>query len=81
MNAPSPLVVGCFEITEVSQGRWKVKNTLTDIEHVTYGTEEEVRAELSKQSDRWKVKFSETKTPRLQNVAWKGNNPTWKKRT
>lgn len=46
--------VGCFEVVQLSEFRWKVTNTLTTCEHVTHAsTEEEMVAQLEIQSDAW----------------------------
>lgn len=50
--------VGIFEVEEVTRGRWKVLNKLTQVPHVTYGTEAEVREQLEIQSAKWKAKVS-----------------------
>lgn len=54
------MIVGCFEVTKVSTGRWRVVNTLTEFVHVTYGSEEEIRGELTKQSDAWEKRVAES---------------------
>lgn len=53
-----PVVVGCFELHKESGERWKVRNTLTRVEHRTYGTYEEVLENLQKQSTMWVEKFA-----------------------
>lgn len=51
--------VGCFEVREVSDGKWRVKNTLTGSEHATYGTRDDVVEQLTRQSDLWKQKLDD----------------------
>lgn len=51
--------IGCFQVTEVLSGKWRVKNTLTGIEHHCFGTEAEVVEQLTKQAELWKQKFDE----------------------
>lgn len=71
------ITIGCFEVEEVSPGRWKVKNTRTTFEHVTYGTETEVREILTKQSAEWERKFAglDTKKPKVRGSAWRNKPP------
>jgi hypothetical protein len=52
------MLIGCFEVELLSRGRWRVRNTLTTYEHVTYGTEEEIREVLEQQSVAWKKRFA-----------------------
>lgn len=62
--------IGVFEVEEVTRGRWKVLNTLTQIPHVTYGTEEEVREQLELQSAKWRDKLA-GKVPQRESP-WRG---------
>lgn len=50
--------VGCFEIEETRPGRWRLRNTRTTFEHVTFGTEAEVREQALLQSEAWERKFA-----------------------
>lgn len=58
------IVIGIFEVTELSVGRWRVVNTRTEFVHVTYGTEDEIRPLLEKQSADWEKRFADA-------AAWK----------
>lgn len=50
--------VGIFDLEPLTPGRWRVMNTTTRIEHVTYGTEEEVTKMLTIQSEAWQRKLA-----------------------
>lgn len=50
--------IGCFEVEPDGEGRWRCTNTLTEFVHVTYGTEDEVREVLTKQSADWERKLA-----------------------
>ena len=49
--------IGCFVINELSPGRWKVVNTLTQVEHVTYGTLDELESLLQQQTRAWQARL------------------------
>lgn len=40
-----------YEVTPLTSGRWKVVNTENAHEYVTYGTEDEVVTQLTKQAE------------------------------
>ena len=64
--------VGCFEIEELSPGRWKVLNTLTTIAHITYGTEAEVSEQARLQTVSWEQKFDHNASVKGQRgSAWR----------
>lgn len=50
---------GCFKAEELSPGRWRVVNTLTTFEYVTYGEADDVRATLERQSTYWTQRFAD----------------------
>lgn len=62
--------VGCFELEELTSGRWKVKNTKTGFEHVTYGTEDEVRVQAEAQTEAWERKALSKGKPQ-RGSAWR----------
>jgi hypothetical protein len=51
--------VGCFYVRAESPGRWRVFNRLLGFQHVTYGTQEEVDAQLELQTKSWERKFAD----------------------
>jgi hypothetical protein len=71
------IVIGCFEVTKVSEGKWKCKNTFTGFEHRTYGTEEEVREQLERQSSQWKARVQPVGPirPPQRGSAWRNKPP------
>jgi hypothetical protein len=52
------LVVGCFELEQLSRLRWRVTNALTSITHVTYGSEAEVVEQLTAQTVAWRKRVA-----------------------
>ena len=70
--------IGCFEVEELTSGRWKVVNTLNGYQHVTYGTEEEVREQAKIQTEAWERKAAGNKGQK--GSAWR-NRMTPKPRT
>lgn len=52
------MLIGCFEVEQLSRLRWRVTNTLTQIAHVTYGTDAEVREQLELQTAAWRRRFA-----------------------
>ena len=50
--------VGCFELEQLGPLRWRCTNTLNGYAHVTYGTEDEVRDQLSVQSAAWELRVA-----------------------
>jgi hypothetical protein len=62
--------IGCFEIEPLTSGRWKVKNIITTFEHVTYGTEEEVREQAQLQTEAWERKTGPKGKPQ-RGSAWR----------
>lgn len=72
--------IGCFEVTELSPGRWRVVNTLTTFEYVTYGSEDDVRAGLENQSAQWEKRFAEM-GPRPPMARGQRSKEKWKNRT
>ena len=61
--------IGCFEVEELTPGRWKVRNKLTSHEHVTYGTIAELRPLLEKQTKAWEAKYAPKKG--ANGAAWR----------
>jgi len=64
------LTVGVFEVVQLTEFRWRVRNTLTTFEHVTYGPEGEVIELLLAQSKAWKLKLDKTQ-PKQVGQAWR----------
>ena len=62
--------VGYFELEELTSGRWKVKNTKTGFEHVTYGSSEEVREQAEAQTEAWERKALSKGKPQ-RGAAWR----------
>lgn len=50
------MIVGNFEIEELTSGRWRVKNLRNGYEHVTYGTSDEVSSQAQLQTEAWERK-------------------------
>ena len=75
MTLIAPFTVGVFEVTDLGvtpNGRkWRCRNTRTTLTHATYGTEEEVRASLTKQSADWERIFFGKKTKGKPGDAWR----------
>lgn len=69
------ITVGIFLVKQLSEGRWRVNNSLTQFVHVTYGTEADVVAQLEIQSKAWKDKFDRT----AANKSKKGS--AWRQKT
>jgi hypothetical protein len=67
------LTIGVFAVTliHVPTGRWKVRNTLTTFEHVTYGSEAEVVKQLEVQSKAWQAKFAPIQKVKQRGSAWR----------
>jgi hypothetical protein len=55
-----------FFIKELSLGRWLLTNSITEVSHVTYGTEEEVLEQAQRQSILW-----EARTKNKRGSPWK----------
>lgn len=47
-------LIGVFEVEQLSTLRWRCTNALTQIAHVTYGSEAEVREQLEVQTVAWR---------------------------
>jgi hypothetical protein len=66
------LTIGCFEVQQLSPLRWQVRNTLTTIVHITYGSEREVTEQLELQTLAWKDKFDTfSKNKSKKGSAWR----------
>ena len=63
--------IGCFEIEQLSAGRWRVTNIHTMHAHVTYGTKQEVYEQLEIQTKAWEQRLSSTKGARMHNSSWR----------
>ena len=66
-----PVLIGCFEVERLSAFRWRVRNTLTEIVHVTYGSEAEVVEQLELQTAAWRKRF-ETGEGRMRKGNFRG---------
>jgi len=53
--------MGSFEVTELSPGRWRLFNELTQEAHISYGTSEEIEARAARQTAAWKRKMNAAK--------------------
>jgi hypothetical protein len=77
-----PKKIGCFEVTPLEPGRWRVKNTLTGHEHVTYGTPKELKVQLTQQTEAWERKLKTDGAMKgVKGAAWrKQHNAEWAQR-
>ena len=73
--------IGCFEVTALPGQRWRVVNTLTTFEHVTFGSEDDVRMQLETQSALWEKRFAESSTPLAPMPRGQRSKEKWKNRT
>lgn len=64
--------VGAFLVHSEGFKRWRCLNTLTQIEHVTYGTEEEVNAQLLVQTESWHRRLGPA--VKVKGAAWRGKH-------
>lgn len=64
--------IGCFGVKFLGGERWEVVNGHNGFKHVTYGTEEEVRTLLAKQSHDWERRLDK-KAPKQKGGAWRHN--------
>lgn len=73
------LKIGCFEVGQIPSATgcertwWQVRNTLTGVEHRTFGTKAEVSEQLQIQSAIWERKQLEKdkKVKRPKGHAWR----------
>jgi hypothetical protein len=63
------MVVGFFELEPLAPGRWRVRNTFTEISHVTYGTKEEVTEVLQQATAAWQRRLG----PQKRGNKWREN--------
>lgn len=75
------IVIGIFEVTELSPGRWRAVNTRTEFVHVTYGTEAEIRPLLEKQSVDWEKRLADAEAKRPGKRMQDRASDRWKNRT
>jgi hypothetical protein len=71
------MMIGCFEVEKLEEGKWKVVNTLTTYQYVTYGTEEEIRELLEAQTVSWNRRLepkASGKSARLSSSKWSTQN-------
>lgn len=65
--------IGCFEVEQLAESKWRVKNTLNNnCVHVTYGTEAEVTEQLRKQTEIWEQKhYDRINKVKKRGSAWR----------
>jgi hypothetical protein len=71
------IVIGCFEVEKLDGERWRCKNTLTTYEHISYGTEAEIRELLEAQTVSWNRRLepkASGKSARLSSSRWSTQN-------
>jgi len=73
------ITIGCFELNQLTteldlsdnRNRWEAMNTLCRFRHITYGSQDDVIAQLQKQSDIWIQKFQNEELNVPKEIGWK----------